>query len=736
MLLEGTFPDSGAGFTILSMISSDFRGVDPAQLSPQGAAAEVERLVEVIGRHDRLYYEEAAPEIPDADYDALFRRLQDLEAAHPSLRAPYSPTQRVGGEPKQEFPNLEHAAPMLSLDSSYEPGDVRRFDQRLRKALGNEKVRYILEPKFDGVSLELVYENGILTRAVTRGNGRVGEGVTENVRTIRSVPLRLREDKRAAPPFLSVRGEVLMCLSDFHALNQRRIEAERYKNPRNATSGALRQLDSRVTSKRPLTVRTYDVLAIKGHSFESDMEAMSALKAWGLPTPDPESVKLAHSVAEIADYHRQFATTRDSLDYEIDGVVIKLDDLSLRPRLGSTSHHPRWAMAFKFEPHRKVTRIRSIRTDVARTGVLTPVAVLHPVKIGGVKVSRASLHNREELDRKDIREGDSVWIRRAGDVIPQVVERVQEEDRERGEPFRMPAKCPACGTDLVEKGPFTACPNHFGCPAQLKGRIVHFCSRNALDIRGLGEKAANLLVKEGLVKKLADLFDLQKEDLTALEGFGEASADNLVEAIQGRREVQLPRGWSPHALAPSLRRALRGRRRVRLANFVAGLGIPEVGVTVAGDLATHFRSFAAIRDATKEALEEIPGVGPKMSAAIRGFFDDPAVSTALDNLIAKGFRFSPPDGTPAGEEGRGWVGRTVVLTGVLKNMKRSEVGRALRKRGARITSAVSARTDLVVAGSKPSESKLARARELDVKVMGEEEFLDVWPPGAGVEGED
>ena len=672
-------------------------GVDPRESSLEEAAAEAAQLRPEIERHNRLYHMESRPEISDSAYDALFRRLQALEAAHPSLATPDSPTRRVGADPLESLPGVAHAAPMLSLDSAREPAEVHRFDERLRKALGDEEIRYILEPKLDGASVELVYVEGVLERAVTRGNGTVGEGVTENVRTIPTVPLRLREDERSAPAFLSVRGEAIMYLSDFETLNQRRIEAGEppYQNPRNATSGALRQLDSRITAGRPLTVLAYDVMDVEGVTFETDSERVAALRAWGLQTP--ERVTVADTVDEIVAYHGAFDADRENLDYEIDGVVVKLDALAPRATLGSTSHHPRWAIAFKFEPRKEITRIDRIFVSVGRTGVLTPVALLRPVEVGGVTVSRASLHNREELERKDVREGDLVRVQRAGDVIPQVVEGIDEEGRERREPFGMPTACPSCGTGPVEKGPFTVCPNHFGCRAQLKGRITHFAARGALDIEGLGEETASLLVDEGLVGELADLFDLKEEDLVPLEGFAEVSAGNLVGAIEERR-------------------------RVELARFLVGLGIPEVGVAVARDLAMHFRGIEAVRAASAEALEEIHGVGEKMAAAITGFLGTPDVREALDRLLAKGFRFVVPEAPVVAEE-RGWGGRTVVLTGGLELFSRGELKKVLEGLGARVTGSVSGRTDFLIAGENPG-SKLEKARRLGVEVLDEAQLRE------------
>jgi DNA ligase (NAD+) len=481
--------------------------------TPPEPAIEIETLRGEIRRHDYLYHVKGEPELSDGAYDDLFRRLQALEAEHPELVTPDSPTQRVGADPRTDLPTVAHEAPMLSLDSSKDPDELRRFDERIRKGVDGHEVVYVLEPKLDGVSIELVYEEGVLTRAVTRGNGREGEAVTENVRTIGSVPLRLRGDARPVPRMLSVRGEVLMRLSAFERLNEGLLEqgSEAFANPRNATSGALRQLDSSITASRPLECLAYDILAVDGAVFRSDLESVGALREWGLVVP--ERIETARTVEEILAYHAGFERDRDTLDYEIDGIVVKLDALDDRADLGSTSHHPRWAMAFKFEPRKEVTRIDRIAVQVGRTGVLTPVALLRPVEVGGVTVSRATLHNREELERKDVREGDHVRIQRAGDVIPQVVEVVERPAGagERSGPFLMPTHCPNCGTEVEERGPFTYCPNRFGCSAQLKGRIVHFASRQGLDIEGLGDETASLLVDREMVAELADLFDLTAE---------------------------------------------------------------------------------------------------------------------------------------------------------------------------------------------------------------------------------
>jgi DNA ligase (NAD+) len=585
---------------------------------------------------------------------------------------------------------------MLSLDSTKEEADLLRFDERIRKAAG-EDVRYLVEPKLDGASVELVYEDGLLVRGVTRGNGQEGEGVTENVRTIPSVPLRLRDEERPVPSMLAVRGEVLMYLSEFRKLNQKLVEegSDPFSNPRNASAGALRQLDSRITARRPLELLAFDVLAITGAEFQQDQEVVEALRDWGFRVP--ERIELLEDVVGILDYHRRYFHDRDELDYEIDGIVIKLNDLGARTEMGTTSRHPRWALAFKFEPRKEVTRIQQIAVSVGRTGVVTPVALLLPVEVGGVTVSRASLHNREEVERKDVREGDLVRIQRAGDVIPQVLGRIEEADRVRGPEFRMPEECPACGTDVVTRGPFTVCPNQFGCPAQLKGRIRHFGSRGGLDIEGLGEETANLLVEKKLVTELAHLFDLTGEDLLDLPGFAEKSARNLVEAIHERKHVELRR-------------------------FLYGLGIPEVGEAVARDLAAHFLTLEAIREADREAMEAVDGIGPKMSEVIHGFLHQEENAQAIDAVLAHGMDLVSPEKAADSLTATSLEGKKFVFTGGLERLTRSQAKRYVEEAGGRAVSSVSSETDYVVAG-EAAGSKLSKAQELGLTILDEDGFI-------------
>lgn len=668
---------------------------DSSAPSPDEAQQRAEVLRTELHRHAHLYYVEARPVVADAEYDALYRELQALEATWPDLVTPDSPTQRVGAEPQDKFVTVAHAAPMLSLDSTQDADEVRRFDERIRKALGDQAPTYLLEPKLDGASLELVYEGGVLTGAVTRGNGREGEGVTENIRTIPSVPLRLRTDVRPAPAFLAVRGEVMMYISDFEAFNQRLVESgqEPYASPRNSAAGSVRQLDSRITAERRLDVLVYDILTVEGETFASDTDGVAAVRDWGFKVPD--RLLTASSVDEILAYHEAYNRDRDHLDYEIDGVVIKLDDLAARERLGMTSHHPRWALAYKFEPRKEVTRIEKIGIQVGRTGVLTPVAFLRPVVVGGVTIARASLHNREELKRKDIREGDTVRIQRAGDVIPQVVE-VLEHEAQRHEPFEMPTECPACGTPVYEDGPRTICPNRFACPAQLKGRIVHFGAREALDIEGLGEETANLFVERGLVHGLADLFTLSVEQLLPLEGFAEKSATNLVDAIEARKR-------------PELRR------------FLTALGIPEVGVTVARDLATHFGRFDSIRRATREELEAVHGIGPRMSEAITTFFADERNAAAMDAILAQGVAPEETEPAPTSVQAPGQSAGAAVFTGAIP-IPRPQAEAAWQAVGGRVVGSVSKKTDFVVAGDNAG-SKLEKAEKLGVPVISFGDFV-------------
>ncbi|MDH3297628.1 MAG: NAD-dependent DNA ligase LigA [Gemmatimonadota bacterium] len=639
------------------------------------ARQRIEELRTEIRRHDILYYGDDRPQISDEVYDELFSELKALEGEFPQLVALDSPTQRVAGTPLSRFETVNHEAPMLSLDSDQDPAALRRFDERIRKALGEDReLRYVVEPKLDGLSIELVFEDGRFVRASTRGDGLRGEDVSANVRTIRSIPLRLRDDGLPVPHRLSVRGEVIIRSREFAELNERLMNEGRepFANPRNSAAGSLRQLDPELAASRPLEAFVYDALHVEGASFASQTEVRQALAAWGLRVS--ERVRVASDIDAVLEYFSEIEAERDDLPYEIDGIVVKLDDLADRERLGSTARHPRWAFAFKFAPRAEVTRILAIAASVGRTGVVTPVALMEPVQIGGVTVSRASLHNREEVARKEVREGDLVRVQRAGDVIPQVVERIEEKGRERGPEFQMPASCPSCGTDLIDRG-----------------RIQHFGSRQGLDVEGLGEETARLLVAEGLVKRLPDLFLLTTADLVRLEGFAELSASNLI-------------------------RALGEASRTELRRLLYGLGIPEVGAAVARDLATHFRSIEAVRAADPEALAEVAGVGPVMADRIAGFFAEPHNRDNLDELLAH-LTVEQSEPASSGE----LSGKSFVFTGGLETLSRSEAKALVEARGARVSGSVSAKTDFVVAGESAG-SKLAKAEELGLEVLSEEDF--------------
>jgi DNA ligase (NAD+) len=666
--------------------------VSPGRVPSRPAAARrIEELRRLIRRHDRLYYVLDRPEISDAAYDRLFAELGRLERAYPDLVTPDSPTQRVAGAPAAGFPVVAHSAPMLSLEATREAQEVRRFVERARR--DGRGATYLLQPKLDGASIELVFERGTLARAVTRGDGERGEGVTDNARTIRSLPKRLHAGRGVPiPALLAVRGEVLLPLRAFQRLNAALVARgeEPFANPRNAAAGSLRQLDSRITAQRPLTLLAYEVLSIRGASFRTDRDALAALRGWGFRVPAPLAV--AADTDEVLAYHEKLAGRRDRLDYEIDGIVIKLDDLETRRRLGATAHHPRWALAYKFAPRTGVTRIESIAVQVGRTGVLTPVALLRPVDVSGVTVSRATLHNREEVRRRDVRLGDTVRIARAGDVIPEVVERIIRRGERRRSPFRMPVRCPSCGTAVVRSGPLTLCPNRLGCPAQLIGRLVHFASSGALDIEGLGPETATELVHRGLVRTPADLFRLTPAALRRLPGFAERSAAKLANAIRARRSVPLPKLL--HALA-----------------------IPGVGSATARDLAARFPSLDALARARPAELERVPGIGTASAAAIAGFFADRHNRRAIAALRRAGVRAAPlrPIRGPLS-------GKTVVFTGGLGRFDRDRAGALVESLGGRVGSSVSARTDFVVVGETPG-SKLDDARRLGIPTLDEAAFL-------------
>jgi DNA ligase (NAD+) len=651
-----------------------------------------EHLREQIRHHDYRYYVLDRPTISDAAYDALIRELETLEAHYPALVTPDSPTQRVAGQVREGFRTVPHRAPLLSLESTTDVEAVRQFDRRISAALG-PSVRYVLEPKFDGLSIEVVYERGRLVSASTRGDGQRGEDVTANVRTIRAVPLRLRDSPVPIPRLLAVRGEVLMRRADFAALNERlrRAGEPLFANPRNAAAGSVRQLDPRITAQRSLNVYFYDVLAIEGgRRADASSDYAEWMRAWGLRISPHR--RLGSSASDILAYRERMAIARDSLDVEIDGIVAKVDNLAARDRLGSTAKHPRWAIGVKFEARSATTRIERIEVQVGRTGVLTPVAVLRPVQIGGVTVSRATLHNWSELARKRIRVGDTVEVIRAGDVIPEIVGRVEPSHR-LGVLTRPPAMCAACHARVVQRGPFRLCPNTIGCPAQRVRAIEHFASRDAFDIDGLGPSTIQLLVDHGLVRTVADLFTITDDDLRGLPRFGAVAATRLAAAIEAAR-------------------------RVTLARFLFALGIPDVGTATAGRLAERFRTLAALRRATEAQLAATPEVGAAAARQIVEFFKRPSSQAVIQALLEHGVTIVPQGGRAAGA----LTGQSVVFTGALDTMTRAAAERIVEQHGGRPMRTVTRTTSLVVAGAAPG-SKLNRAKALRIPILTEQEFL-------------
>ncbi|WP_340099994.1 NAD-dependent DNA ligase LigA [Salinibaculum salinum] len=656
-------------------------------LDEQQATEQAEQLRAAIRYHDHRYYVANDPVIGDRAYDALFGRLETLEEEF-DLDREESPTQRVGGDPVDKLDTVSHVAPMLSIDQSGEADDVRAFDERVRDELRVDELTYVCEPKFDGLSVEVVYEDGVYQRAATRGDGRQGDDVTEQVRTIPAVPQRLRGD---FPDFLAVRGEVYMPRDAFNEFNRERVERgeDPFANPRNAAAGTLRQLDPSVVAERPLSVFFFSVLDASV-DFETHAERNERLPEWGLRVSD--QIDLVDDIEAAIDYRDRMLETRDDLDYEIDGVVIKVDDMPACEQLGTTSRAPRWAFAYKFPARSERTTVRDIVVQVGRTGRLTPVALLDPVEVGGVTVSRASLHNPEEIARLGVAVGDEVRVKRAGDVIPDVAEVVTDHGEAH---FDFPDTCPVCESPVERDGPLAFCTGGLACPAQLEQAIQHYASRDALDIEGLGEKSVEQLVDAGLIESLSDLYELTVEELTALDGWGQTSAENLVAEIDA-------------TTAPPL------------ADFLTALGIPEVGETTARSLAQAFGTFEAVENASEEELREVDDIGPKVAAEIRGFFESEQNRKAIEALLEY---VSPQEAeTSGGEE---LDGLTFVFTGALDQFTRSEAQDIVERHGGSATSSVSGNTDYLVVGDDPGQTKQDDAADNDVPILAEAEFLDL-----------
>ncbi len=652
----------------------------------------VDKLREEIEYHNYRYYILDQPEISDAEYDRLMRELEKIEAQSPELRSPNSPTQRVGASPLEEFEIVRHTLPMLSLANAFGEAEARDFDKRVKKFLGtSDAIEYVAEPKFDGLAIELVYEAGQFVVGSTRGDGVNGENITQNLRTIKTIPLQLFRKEISIPERLEVRGEVIMQLKRFKELNRKREERGEppFANPRNAAAGSVRQLDPKITAERPLEIYFYALGEVRGWMFKTQWDVLKTLPKWGLRT-NPH-IRKCKDIDEVLDYYHEMNEKRETLPYEIDGTVIKVNRLDLQARLGEIARSPRWALAFKFQPKQETTKIKEIRPQVGRTGALTPVALMEPVRVGGVEVSRATLHNQDEIDRLDVRIGDTVIIQRAGDVIPEVVQVVTSKRTGKEKKFEMPSKCPVCGAEVVKEEAIHRCIG-LDCPAQLKGRIRHFASKRAMDIDGLGVKLIDQLVGKGLVRDVADLYYIRKEQLIELERMADKSAQNIIDAIEKSKTKPL-------------------------SKFLYALGIRNVGETTAEDLARHFQRLDDFFHLSEEDLMEVQGIGSEVAASTRRFFGDKKNRESIDRLKKAGVKVIEPKGEEKGK----LAGKTFVFTGTLKNFARDEARTLLESMGATTASSVSKKVDFVVVGEDPG-SKFDKAKELGIKTITEEEF--------------
>ena len=686
--------------------------------APARIRERVDALRELLHHHAHCYFVLDQPEIPDAEYDKLFRELQELEAQHPELQTADSPTRRVGAKPLEGFVKVRHKVPMLSIrtETDIEASGARNFDARVRRELGlaasDPPIEYVAELKFDGLALSLRYEQGVLVQAATRGDGEVGEEVTQNVRTIGQIPLRLPRD---APPVLEVRGEVYMRRDEFEKLNETQRQKiaggargeKTFVNPRNAAAGAVRQLDPAIARQRPLSFFAYGWGELTppeqgGPAFETHFQVLLTLRSWGFPVSS--RTQLATGPEELVAYHQAVGKERDSLPFDIDGVVYKVNSLALQKRLGFVSREPRWAVAHKYPAQEQVTTVESIDVYVGRTGKLTPVARLLPVFVGGVTVTNATLHNEDEARRKDVRVGDTVIVRRAGDVIPEVVAVVPDRRLPGARQFTMPSHCPVCGAQAVrEEGEVDhRCTGGLFCGAQRKQAILHFAQRRAMDIEGLGEKLVDQLVEGNVVKTLPDLYRLGLAGLCSLDRMAEKSAQNLLAALDKSRHTTLPR-------------------------FLFGLGIRHVGEATAKDLARHSGKLDAIMDASVEQLLEVSDVGPVVAESIHTFFRQPHNREVVQQLRACGVSW--PEGEPAARAPKLLAGKTIVLTGTLPTLTRDEAKDMLEAAGAKVAGSVSRKTDYVIAGAEAG-SKLDKARELGVKILDEDGLRELLsPPG-------
>jgi len=658
---------------------------------------QIQQLRQQIDEHNYQYYVLDNPSIPDIEYDRLFKQLQELEAKHPEYITSASPTQRVGAAPLKEFSPVQHEIPMLSLENAFTEADVMAFDKRIRQRLDTEKpIEYTCEPKVDGVAVSLRYEQGILIRAATRGDGMTGEDITQNVRTIASVPLRLRGENH--PIVLEVRGEIYMPLKSFNAYNAAALKKgeKEFANPRNATAGSLRQLDPRITAKRPLALFCYAVGVVTGGELsDRHSEILIQLQQWGFPV-NPE-IRMEMGIENCLQYFSAMSEKRDSLAYEIDGAVYKVNSLALQRELGFVSRAPRWALAQKFPAREEMTRVEAIEFQVGRTGALTPVARLEPVFVGGVTVSNATLHNVEEMWRKDVRVGDTVIVRRAGDVIPDIVSVIMAKRPLHTHSVELPRHCPICHSEVIKpEGEVVArCTGGLYCQAQLKETIKHMASRRALDVDGLGDKIVEQLVEVGLVHDIADVYLLDKAQLSSLERMGDKSAENLLSALAVSKNTTLQR-------------------------FIYGLGIREVGEATALALANHFGHLEKIMLTDEETLQQVPDIGPIVAANIAGFFRQKHNRELIEKLQKLGLHWQ--EKTPISREHQPLAGQTFVLTGAMETLTRDEAKEKLQALGAKVSGSVSAKTSYVVVGADAG-SKLTKAQELGIKILTEQDLL-------------
>lgn len=657
---------------------------------PEEIRKEMERLVAELNHHNYRYYVLDSPLIPDEEYDRMFRRLKDLEEER-CLVLPDSPTLRVGAPPVEKFEKVRHTVPMLSLDNAFSHEEVREFDSRLKRLLGGrETIEYTVEPKYDGLAIELTYRKGLLFRASTRGDGYAGEDVTQNIRTIRSVPLKLA-GTAAVPEEVDIRGEVYMNIEDFESLNREREDKGEalFANPRNAAAGSVRQLDSSITASRRLHLACYGIGAIKGMHFERQSVFIEWMKKFGFPTP--AIVTVARDIEQVIGEISRIEEKRESFPFETDGAVVKVNEIRLQQKLGMKTREPRWAIAYKFQAHQGMTKIADIRGSVGRTGVITPYAMFEPVRIGGVTVSRSTLHNWDEIARKDIRIGDTVVVERAGDVIPHVVNVVEEKRTGKERVFPMPEKCPACGAKVArEEGEVAARCVSLHCPAQVQEKIIHFASRGGMDIEGLGERNVELLYSRGLIRRFEDIYRLRKEDLLGLPRFAEKSAQNLLDAI----------GRSKHTT---------------LAKFLFAIGILHVGEYAARLLARSFRGIEDLYRVNHEQIVRIRQIGEKIASSVAAFFSSEENINALESLKSLGLEIGNPDYAARGKGALPLDGLSFVITGTLRK-PRKEVEALIEKNGGRTASSISGSTDYLITGDKPG-SKLRKAKELGVKVI-------------------